>query len=49
VNEKETRVIRAIRLIRKGVIDRAGQALDNKGLGDLSNPEILAQLQSKHP
>jgi hypothetical protein len=34
------RINRAIRLLRRGAISRAGQALESKGLGDLNDPEI---------
>ena len=40
---------RAIRLLRRGAISRAGASLESKGLGDLDNPEIWEQLQKKHP
>ncbi len=45
----QARITRAIRLLRKGAISRAGQALESKGLGDLNNSEIWEQLQRKHP
>ncbi len=45
----QARVARAIRLLRRGAISRAGAALESKGLGDLDNPEIWEQLQNKHP
>ncbi len=38
------RVARAIRLLRRGAISRAGQALESKGLGDLDNAEIWEPL-----
>ena len=34
------RVERAVRLMRKGAISRAGKALESKGLGDLDDMEI---------
>jgi len=34
------RVSRAVRLIRRGAISRAGKALEIKGLGDLTNCSI---------
>jgi hypothetical protein len=46
--EKEARATTAIRLIRKGTIAMAGRALENKGLGNITNPGILEQLQAKH-
>jgi hypothetical protein len=36
----QARIAKAIRLLRRGAISRAGQALENKGLGDLDNPVI---------
>ncbi len=45
----QARIARAIRLLRRGAISRAGQALERKGLGDLNNPKIWEQLQKKHP
>ena len=45
----KARIARAIRLLRRGAISRAGQALETKGLGNLDNPEIWEQMQSKHP
>jgi hypothetical protein len=45
----QTRIARAIRLLRRGAISMAGHALESKGLGDLNNPEIWEQLQRKHP
>jgi hypothetical protein len=45
----QARIARAIRLLRKGAISRAGQALESKGLGDLNNQVIWEQLQRKHP
>ena len=44
------RIDKATRLRRKGVISKAGKALERKGLGDVvRNPEILKQMQDKHP
>ncbi len=45
----EERIARAIRLLRRGAISRAGHALESKGLGDQDNPEIWEQLLKKHP
>ena len=45
----DMRFTRAIHLIRRGAISRTRRALGSKGLGDLSNPAILAQMQAKHP
>ena len=36
----QTRVARAIRLMRRGAISGAWAALESKGLGDLDNPKI---------
>ena len=36
----EARIERAVRLMRKGAISRAGKALESKGLGDLDDIEI---------
>ena len=38
---------RALRLLRKGAISRAGKALESKGMGDLSDPEVLKELKEK--
>ena len=43
------RIARAIMLLRKGAISRAGQALESKGIGDLEDPEIWEQMKRKHP
>jgi hypothetical protein len=43
------RVSRAIRLIRRGAISRAGKALESKGLGDLTDGSIWDQIKAKHP
>jgi hypothetical protein len=45
----QARIARAIRLLRRGAISRAGQALESKGIGELDNPEIWEQLQRLHP
>jgi hypothetical protein len=45
----QARIARAIRLLRRGAISRAGQALESKGLGDLDNTVTWEQLQRKHP
>jgi hypothetical protein len=34
------RISRAVRLIRRGAISRAGKALESKGLGDLTDRSI---------
>jgi hypothetical protein len=31
----KARIVRAVRLIRRGAISRAGKALESKGLGDV--------------
>jgi len=43
------RIARAIRLLRKGAISKAGQALESKGIGDLEDPEIREHMKRKHP
>jgi hypothetical protein len=45
----QARIARAIKLLRRGAISRAGQALEGKGIGDLENPEIWEQMKNKHP
>ena len=34
-------IVRAMRLLRKGAISRAARAMERKGLGDLSDPDII--------
>ncbi len=46
---ENARIARAIKLLRRGVISRAGQALESKGIGDLTNPDIWEQMKAKHP
>ena len=41
------RIDRALRLLRKGAISRAEKALKSKGLGDLSDPEVLQRIKEK--
>ena len=48
LTERDKCTTGAIRLIRRGAISRAGIALESKRLGDLGNPELLAQMQAKH-
>jgi hypothetical protein len=36
-------------LLRRGAISRAGQALESKGIRDLSDPGIWEQMREKHP
>jgi hypothetical protein len=43
------RIARAIRLLRRGAISRAGQALRSEGIGDLYNGEIWDQIKKKRP
>jgi hypothetical protein len=43
------RISRAVRLIRRGAISRAGKALESKGLGDLTDRYIWEQIEAKHP
>jgi hypothetical protein len=38
---ERARIDRAMRLLGKGSISRAGKAQESKGLGDLRNPEVL--------
>jgi len=45
----QTRVARAILLIRKGAISREGKALESKGMGDKTNEVIWNQMRVKHP
>ena len=37
-----------MRMLRKGALSRAAKATESKGLGDLSDLEILQQLHDKH-
>jgi hypothetical protein len=43
------RVDKALRLLRKVSISRAGKALESKGLGDMTDAEVLQQLREKFP
>jgi hypothetical protein len=43
------RIGRAMRLLRKGAISRAGKALESNGSGDLQDPAILRRMEAKHP
>ncbi len=45
----QARVARAIRLLRRDAISKAGQTLESKRLVDLDNPVIWEQRQRKHP
>jgi hypothetical protein len=36
----QARIARAIKILRRDAISRAGQALESKGLGDIDNPDI---------
>ena len=45
----QARIARAIKLVRRGAISRAGQTLESKGIGDLSNGKIWDQMKNKHP
>ena len=47
--EENVRIERAVRLLRKGAISRAGNALESKGLGDLDDVEIWTQIDDKYP
>jgi len=40
----QARFARAIKLLRRVAISRAGAALESKGLGELDNPEIWEQM-----
>ena len=44
-----SRIERAIRLLRHGAISRAGKALESMGLGDFEDPEVWNQIEAKHP
>ena len=46
---ERARISRAVRLIRRGAISRAGKALESKVLGDLTNGSIWEQIAAKHP
>jgi hypothetical protein len=43
------RVERAVRMLRKGAISRAGKALESKGLGDLDDVAVRINIDDKHP
>ncbi len=45
---EHARIQRAIRLIRKEAISRAGKALESKGPGDFSSEAVLQQLRAKY-
>ncbi len=45
---ERSRISRAIRLIRRGAISKAGKALESKGMGDLSDVRIWEQINAKH-
>ncbi len=49
VKGENARISRAINLLRRGAISRAGHALESKGIGDLNNPEIWEQMRAIHP
>jgi len=49
VKGDNARIERAVRLMRKGAISRAGKALESKGLGDMDDIEIWNQIDDKHP
>ena len=46
---ENVRLSRAIKLLRRGAISNAVQALESKGIGDLNDPEIWEQMRAKHP
>ncbi len=41
----QAKTARAIRLLRRGAISRAGKALESKGIGELDNDEIWDQMK----
>ena len=41
----QAKIARAIKLLRRGAISRARQALESKGIGDLENVEIWEQMK----
>ena len=43
------RIDRTMRLLRKGAISRAAKAMESKGLGDLTDPEVIQKMQEKQP
>ena len=50
VNKSDkARIDRAMRMLRKGAISRAPKAMECKESGDLSDPELIQQMQNKHP
>ena len=46
---EKPKIDRAVRILRKGAIPRAGKALESKGLGDMDDPDIWNQIDGKHP
>ena len=38
-----------MRMLRKGAVSKATKAMESKGLGDLSDPELIHQMHDKHP
>ncbi len=44
----KSRIVRAIKLLRRRAISRAGNAFESKGTGDLENPKIWEQMKKKH-
>ena len=43
------RISRAVKLIRRGAISRAGKAMEIRGLGDLQDGSIWEHIEAKHP
>ena len=42
VNKSDkARIDRAMRMLRKGAVSRAAKAIESKGLGDLSDPDLI--------
>ncbi len=47
--DEKAKIDRAVRLLKKGAISRAGKALESKGLGDLDDPDMWIHIDGKHP
>ena len=45
----KARIDRVMRMLRKGAVSRAAKAMESTGLGDLSDPELIQQIQDTHP
>ena len=46
---EKIRIDKAVRLLKKGAISRAGKALESKGLGNMDGLDIWDQIDGKHP